>query len=78
MANNYYNSGILTASDVLNFRSAAGKPVAMGAQGSAGGLPTQPYFYFKNSAATWGTNTGMAGNLTIINTPVNCANSPST
>lgn len=48
--------------DTTKFRSAAGHPISLGANGST---PTgvQPFVYLRNYYDTWGTNLGSGGNF---------------
>jgi hypothetical protein len=48
----------------LKFRSAGGKPVSLGANGSTP-TGTQPLIYLKNSYSTFQTNLGSGGNFTV-------------
>lgn len=58
------------------FRSAAGKPVDLGSNGS---LPTgsQPLIYLKNPAASVNVNSGTISNFTINGSPATASTSPS-
>lgn len=58
------------------FRSAAGKPVNLGADGS---VPTgsQPVLYFKTASPNFETNSGSGGNFTENGAIDACSNSPS-
>lgn len=57
------------------FRSSGGTPVNLGADGST---PTgsQPIIYFKNAAASFGTNSGSGGNFTVGGTLDVCGSAP--
>ena len=57
------------------FITAGKKPVDLGADGSTP-TGTQPIVYFKNVAASVGTNSGSGGNFTITGAPVDCSDSP--
>lgn len=58
------------------FISAAGKPVNLGANGSAP-LGVQPLVYLKNAAASFQTNLGSGGNFTVTGTLTDAPTSPS-
>lgn len=58
------------------FINGSGKPVSLGSDGS---LPTgsAPILYMKNAAASFGTNSGTGGNLSVTGTLDACSTSPS-
>ena len=66
LAEVYFNikeSSYFNPSGITSFRS-GGKPVSLGASGAT---PTgnSPDVYLKNAAASFGTNSGTGGNLTV-------------
>jgi hypothetical protein len=63
----FFHSGFIDISVEANrrlFRSAAGKPVSLGANGSTP-LGTQPSLYLGNPLATWHVNLGSGGPLSV-------------
>lgn len=60
----------------LRFRSAAGKPVSLGADGSLA-TGTQPLIYLNNTFGTFQTNKGSGGNFTVTGALDACSSSPS-
>lgn len=74
----FNNAATLDISNSTNrekFRSAGGLPVDLG---STGATPTgaQPIMYFKNAAASFGTNSGSGGNFTVTGTLDTCGSAP--
>jgi len=57
------------------FRSAAGKPVNLGSDGSVP-TGTQPVYYFRTASPDWETNSGSAGNFTENGTLDACSTVP--
>ncbi len=64
------------AANLQKFRTAGGKPAAVGSDGS-GPLGVQPIVYLTGPASTAGTNKGSGGNYTINGAPTDASTSPS-
>ena len=58
------------------FRSASGKPISLGSDGS-GPTGNQPVVYLKTASPDWETNSGSGGNFTENGTLDACSTSPS-
>jgi hypothetical protein len=57
------------------FRSAAGQPISLGADGSTP-TGTAPIIYLKNASGTFQNNLGTGGNFSVTGTLTDCADEP--